>query len=284
MKLSYTFLLLLLFNFSFSQSQEEFRDYFMGEKLFCGSANNEAITCVANGLTIMHLLENNQENIEKCAALFSMGVKKDSTFCDAYFFTGYALSMLGNNKDAIVYYYMADSLSNNKSLIFKVNLAATALKAGPAGVDLARKKYEEIIKYFPYSPEGHHGYAVTSTIIGDYDKGLQQVEIAIYKYKRQHKKEPEDGILLRAVLLSLNNRHEEAIALFKKEVDDKYKEYDEYKVHYAYSLYKLSEINQDQRMKRQAFLLYNTVKDKASVPDTLDIRKLAITKPVPVQE
>jgi tetratricopeptide (TPR) repeat protein len=281
MKLFSALLFLLLLNTAHSQ---DYTEYFKGEKLNCGTANSEALDYLARGINILHLnFERKPEYYEKCAELFHAAIKKDSTFCDAYFFTGYALSLTGN-KDAVVFYYMADSLSFNKSILFKLNLAAAALKMGPQGADLARKKYEEIIQYFPYSHQGHYGYAITSTIIGDYDKGLQQLDIAVDKYKKQYKKEPEDAVLLRGALLSLNNKHEEAIALFKKEVSNELKKEDNYKVHYAYSLYKLSEIKQDKKMREKAFLLYNTVKDKASVPDTLDIRKLAITKPVTVQE
>jgi tetratricopeptide (TPR) repeat protein len=166
---------------------------------------------------------------------------------------------------------MADSLAQNKSLLFKINLAATALRMG--AVELARKKYEEINKYFPYTHEGHYGYAVTSTMLGDHDKGLQQIYIAIYKYKKKYDKEPEDALFLKAVLLSMNNRHEDAVSTFKS-IDKEYLEHDAYKVHYAYSLFKVAEIDDDDKIRKQAFKLYNKIKDKNAIPKEYDIQLL----------
>jgi len=121
-------------------------------------------------------------------------IKIDSTFCDAYYWAGYALKKSDLNKEAVAMYYMADSLAQNKSLEYKLNLATTSMIVGAD--DLARKKYEEIKEYFPNSPEGFYGVALTSTIIGDVGYGLENVNIAEKNYNQQN----ADTQLLKAIL------------------------------------------------------------------------------------
>src|SRR5690625_3300705 len=100
----------------------------------------------------------------------------DSTSCDAHFWARYAFRKSNMNKEAGAMYYMAHSLAQNKSLDYKQNLATVSMIIGAD--DLARRKFEEITQYFPNSPEGFYGIALTSTIIGDIDYGLENVNIA----------------------------------------------------------------------------------------------------------
>ena len=78
------------------------------------------------------------------ANIFVDLVKKDSTFCDAYFYAGYALRLQNEFRGATAMYYMADSLSQKPVLEFKMNLATTASYSG--AVELAREGNTEAAK------------------------------------------------------------------------------------------------------------------------------------------
>ena len=107
-------------------------------------------------------------------------VKEDPKYCDVFFLAGYYARLQNLHKEALVLYYAADSLSQNKAPIFKQNLAIQFMRFGK--VDKAREKYEEMVKYFPDNPEGYYGFAITSPEFGDYEKGLENINIAIEKY------------------------------------------------------------------------------------------------------
>ncbi len=182
-------------------------------------------------------------------------IKIDSTFCDAYYWAGYAYRKSNMNKEAVVMYYMADSLSQNKSLEYKQNLATTSMIVGAD--ELARRKFEEIKQYFPNSPEGYYGIALTSTIIGDVEYGLENVNIAEKKYGQPN----ADTQLLKAILLTLNEKHEESLLYYEK-IKNKFNKLDHFNGNYALSLFEIGTKNNDEKMLKLARKHYNKVKNK----------------------
>lgn len=187
-------------------------------------------------------------------------IKIDSTFCDAYFWAGYVFRKSEMNKEAVAMYYMADSLAQNKSLEFKQNLATASFIAGAD--ELARKKFEEIKKHFPKSPEGYYGVALTSTVIGDVEYGLENVNMAEKKYDRPN----ADTQLLKAILLTLNEKHEESIPYYEK-VKNKFNKLDHFNGSYAWSLYEVGIKNKDEKLIKLARKHYNKVKNKDELTD-----------------
>ncbi len=244
------FLLLFLNSKSFSQS-----DYFLGQRTYCGMPNQSdsrelfklGIDCINQNLYI-----------GAANQLFQKLIKQDSLFCDAYFFAGYTFRLSNMNKEAFAMYYMADSLSQNKSIEFKQNLAMMSVSIG--NMRFARKKYLEMTKYFPASPEGYYGIAITSPEIGDPDFGLENINIAEEKYYVENK----DVQFIKAILLNLNGKYEESIKYFEK-VQSKFSKDDYFNGNYALSLYELAILNNDEKQLKKAKKHYNKVKDKSNL-------------------
>ncbi len=243
----------MLFSNTYSQTE-----YFEGKQLYCESENPEAIRLFNIGIETLHLNTSlNKKFLKRTSDVFFKAYQTDTTFCDAMFFTGYTLRLL-NDKNAMVCYYMADSLANNKSIEFKVNLATEGLRFGnEEGVKIARKKYDEITKFFPENPEGYYGVALTSTMIGDIENGLNNIDIAIEKYNSEN----VDALFLKAVLLTLNARHEESLNYYEK-VKGNFKKDDNFNGNYALSLYEVAKANNDEKMMKLAQKHYKKVKNK----------------------
>lgn len=189
-------------------------------------------------------------------------IKIDSTFCDAYYWAGYALRKSDLNKEAVAMYYMADSLAQNKSLEYKLNLATTSMIVGAD--DLTRKKYEEIKEYFPNSPEGFYGVALTSTIIGDVGYGLENVNMAEKNYNQQN----ADTQLLKAILLTLNKKYEESLYYYDK-IKNKFPKLDHFNGNYALSLFEIGTQKNDEKMLKLAYKHYNKVKNKDELTEMM---------------
>jgi tetratricopeptide (TPR) repeat protein len=257
-------LILLILNTSFIFSQ----NYFEGKNLYCKSENPEAMKLFNAGIETLYLNRSlDKKYLDMTSKAFFQAYKKDTTFCDALFFTGYTLRLL-NHKNALPYYILADS-SYNKSIEFKTNLAAECLRYGnEKTIKLARKKYTEIIKLFPENPEGYYGFAVTSPILGDYEKGLENVNIAIEKYKIINPKLKDDVFYLKGILLSLNNKHNEALENLEK-VYSSYKKDFNFKVYYSLSLLKVSEEKKDEKMKKKALSIYEKIEEKDQIPQEI---------------
>lgn len=254
--------------FLISTSQLYSQDYFEGKRLYCVSQNPEAIRLFNIGVKTLYLNTSlDKKYLEKTAQVFFKAYKTDSTFCDAAFFTGYMLRLL-NEKSAFGYYYIADSLAQNKSIEFKSNLAAEAIKMGsPKSIGLAMKKYLEIIHYFPESPEGYYGYAMLSPMTKEYSKGLEYINVAINKYENSgHAK--DDAYFIKAILLTLNEKYEEANDYFEK-THSSYKKQEHFKIYSSLSLLKVSEMKNDQDMKKKAKKLYDKIEDKSLIPEDL---------------
>lgn len=252
-------ILIMSINSTFSQN------YFEGKNLYCKSENPEAMKNFNDGIEILYLNKSlDKKYLKITSTIFFDAYKKDTTFCDALFFAGYTLRLL-NDKNALALYIAADS-SYNKSLEFKTNLAAECLRYGnEKTIKIARKKYTEIIKLFPENPEGYYGFALTSPILGDYEKGLENVNIAVEKYKIINPKLKDDVFYLKGILLSLNNKHNEALENLDK-VYSSYKKDLNFKIYYSLSLLKVSQEKKDDKMKKKALSIYEKIEDKDQIP------------------
>jgi len=260
MKLTLTILLILVTNFIFSQ------DYFEGKRLYCKSENAKAMELFNTGIETLYLNRSlNKKYLRMTSDIFFKAYQTDTTFCDAMFFAGYTRRLL-DDKYALTCYYMADSLANNKSIEFKTNLAAEALRFGnEASIKIARKKYNEMIKYFPNSPEGYYGFAVTSPIYGDVEKGLEYINIAIEKYNLRNIKLKDDVVFLKGTLLTLNKKYEQGLEDLEKTYST-YKKDENFKIHYALCLLKVSEIKNDKKMKKRHLGFMKRLKTKKNYP------------------
>jgi tetratricopeptide (TPR) repeat protein len=258
---------IFLFTLIFTLGTAFAQDYFKGKNLICESENAEAMRLFNGGIKVLHLNQSlDKKYLEKTADIFFRAYKADTTFCDAAFFTGYTMRLM-NDKNALVFYYLADTLSQNKSALFKLNLAAEAMRfENEAGIKIARKKYLETIQYFPENPEGYYGFALTSIMINDTDKGLENINTAIQKYQITEGTVKIDAYFLKAVLLAVNKQYNEALGYFEKSRSSFKKEIN-YNIYYSLSLLKVSEANNDNEMKKQAKKVFEKIKDKSMIPE-----------------
>lgn len=247
------------------------QNYFEGKNLYCKSDNPRAMELFNTGIETLYLNKTlDKKYLKMTADVFFRAYQTDTTFCDAIFFAGYTKRLL-NDKYALTCYYYADSLANNKSIEFKTNLAAEALRFGnEASFKIARRKYNELIEYFPESPEGYYGFAITSPIFEDTDKSLENINIAIEKYKKINTELKDDVIFMKGVLLSFNKKYIEGLECLEKSYSS-YKKEENFKIHYSLCLLKVSEINNDEKMKKKALKNYEKIENKEQITNELKI-------------
>lgn len=253
------FLIVILFLIHAGNIFGQSDDYFLGKRTYCDMpADKESRERYKLGLDCI------QQNLYIGAAnqIFQDLIKQDSTFCDAYFFAGYTFRMSNMNKEAVIMYYMADSLAQNRSIEFKMNLAAAGMAAG--AIDLSRKKYEEMTKFFPHSAEGYYGIAVTSTMIGDIEYGLKNINIA----EDRHQEDYKDTQFMKAVLLTMNGKYEESLSYFEK-TKSRFSKLDHFNGNYALSLYEVGTAKKDEKMLKKARKHYDKVEDKDALTEHL---------------
>lgn len=195
-------------------------------------------------------------------------IEEDKEYCDAYFMAGYLLRLQNMDKESIAMYYMADSLAQNKSPIFKMNLAVTAFRLG--AMDLSRKKYKELITYFPENPEGYYGIANTSIVIGDFDNGLSNLKLAEKLYKEQSGVK-KDVKYLFGILYTLKEDYKTALPHLD-EVYSTYKKDDGYLATYALTQMKVGVDNNDDNLKKKAKKSYEKIKNINKIPEDLKIK------------
>ncbi|MEC4005398.1 hypothetical protein OX283_012080 [Flavobacterium sp. SUN052] len=249
---------LLVFNSSFSQN-----DYMSGKFKYCElhPSYNEKFNLGLEALSY-------KKYVGAAASIFLEITKKEPSSCDAFFWAGFSFRMLNKNKEALLCYYIADSLAQNKSIEFKQNLASISIVEGK--IKLSRKKYEEIIQFFPSSPEGYYGVALTSTMIGDYENGLNNMLIAVDKYGEITGDVYYQKELLLGVLLTLNKQYDTGL-IHLEECESKYRNDVNFKSHYALCLLKTSEMNKDEKMKAKAKKIYDKIENKDEISDDLKI-------------
>lgn len=251
-------LFLLIAHLSYSQS-----DYFDGNYTICPIPNDkESKENFKLGLDCIKA----NKFIGGANRLFLDLIKKDSTFCDAYFFAGYTYRLSNMDKAALTYYYLADSLSNNKTIIFKQNVAFMASKMG--AFKLAREKYNEMKQFFPESPEGFYGIASTSIFIGDIENGLENLNIAIKKYKENEIAIGDEVYFTQGILLTKSEKYIESIEVFEK-LSGKITKNDEYRINYAYSLIKNGKANSNEIQIKKAKKIFDKIEDKANLSEIM---------------
>lgn len=250
-------LFVLIFIFGIGKSQIQ-TDYFQGNTFYCTPKDDKTIELFQLGMKSLQFEKYHGAALN----IFTDLVKKDTTFCDAYFMTGYMLDLFEKDTLAFAFLNAADTLAKNKSIEFKLTAAMNGIKIGRP--DVAKRKYEQIKEFFPDSPEGYYGAAVTSPFFGEFEYGLENINTAITKYKRNGK----DALFLKAVLLTNLRRYEEAEKLFE-EVKSVYKKDENFKIHYAQTLLKLSDNLNDKKLRKKAENIYNSIQDKNSIPENL---------------
>ena len=258
-------LLLLLFSWipGYSQGITEVEDYMAGEFNYCET--NDSVMFKSYSYTRLVLSMTHQSDmptIRKLTSIFYSHYKADSLFCDAAFFTGYTLLLQNKINDAIFYYHIADSLSNNTSLLYKLNLASTAMLAG--AVEFSRKKYEEAVKYFPTHQGGYFGIANTAVIIGDYKNGIAAVNDGIRWCNRRKVLNLDEAYLLKGVLYTLDGEYAEGKEFLNKATS--YKNNDLYYIYYSLNLLWESQASNDDELKKEAKKYYKKIDWKSNIP------------------
>lgn len=239
--------------------------YFDGKDLNCPTENLEAKRLFESGIKILHLNVNlDPKNIDINANIFAKAVEQDTTFCDAYFFTGYLLNLNKRYKEAYAFLSVADMLSVKPSFLYKQNLASLCFKVGM--YEEARKTYQELSVKFPTSPEGFYGIAATSPMIGDYKNGIENIIKAENKYTDNKTKTQCN--LIKGILLTLDGQNLEAKNTLEK-VSWKYNNDINFNIHYSLALLKLADLNNNKKMKKKAKRIYSRIKNKNYIPPDL---------------
>lgn len=251
--MKYFLLFFLFIQLSFAQS-----DYFNGNYTICPIPDDkESQDNYKLGLDCIKV----NRYIGGANQLFLDLIKKDSTFCDAYFFAGYTYRISNMDKAALTYYYIAYSLSNNKSIIYKQNLAFMASKMG--AFKLARKKYNEMKEFFPENPEGFYGIASTSIFIGDTEVGLENLDKAITKYLQRGIPIGDEIYLVQG---TITEKYIESIEAFEK-LSGKITKNDDYRANYALSLMKKGKANNDEKLIKKAIKIFEKIEDKSNLSE-----------------
>ncbi|ANF52464.1 hypothetical protein A0O34_18920 [Chryseobacterium glaciei] len=251
--------LLIIFILIFSIKGFSQDSYFLGKTNYCTPEKAESKKNFELGIKALQY----PEFYEKATRILVLATDKDPKYCDAFFLAGYLLRLQDKHEDAIAYYYVADSLAQNKAPIFKQNLAIEFMRFGKA--DEARKKYEEMVKYFPTDPEGYYGIANTSIMLADYDKGLENLKKAEDLYKNTGGMK-DDGKYMYGMLYSLKGSYEEALP-YLEDVYSTYKKDDNYLALYALSQIKVGKSKNDEKLIKKAKNTYDKIKDKPIVED-----------------
>lgn len=248
--------LLCLINIRAQQNQT---DYFLGKRTYCKQPDNERV----NKIYPLGIRAVQQKSYLGAAFnIFAEVIETDNDFCDAYFWAGYTLKLSNEQEKAVIFYHAADSLAQNRSIEFKQNLATLAMKVGR--MSFSRTKFKEMTEYFPESPEGYYGIGLTSLFIEDYKNGLENINIAENKYNIPNK----DAQSLKAVLLTFNEKYEEAIPYFEK-VESDFKKDDIFNGCYALSLQKIGMKNSDEKMIQNSKKYYERVQNKEGLPELI---------------
>lgn len=251
-----TFLILFLtFKTLFGQLDNS---YFSGNKFYCQPKTEKAKEMFQLGMRTLQFKQYHGAGVK----IFTDLITEDRGFCDAFFMDGYLLDFMGETKLAFPLLYAADSLANNKSLEFKSKIATNALKNNRP--EVALKKYEEMKTYFPENAEGYYGVALLSPIFEKYEYGLENIDIAINKYNSKS----DDSYFVKAILLTNLKRYKLAQQLFEN-LGSRYKKDENFKIHYALTLLKISEENNDEKLKKKSLKIYNSISDKNLIPENL---------------
>ncbi|MFD0701469.1 hypothetical protein [Myroides pelagicus] len=214
---------------------------------------------------------NSDEHTSLAGKAFYQIIQKDKHLCDAYFFTGVALTRQDKHKAAVSYYYYADSLANGISDKFKEELAESALRVSNIG--LARKKYEELVITFPEKPSGYYGIGLTSTSIGDYELGISNLILAEEKYIQNNTwtlQRKSEVNLIRGILYTQLQQYKNAVESFELS-EEMFGELTDYLANYAWSTYNLFLLTRKNQYKEQCINTLIKLKNRKEIKqDFLD--------------
>ena len=247
------------------------QDYFRGKNLHCSTNNPEAKRLFDGGIEVLHLNDRlDKKYLAMNAEIFGRAILQDTTFCDGYFFAGYTLNLLGQFREAYAFHKMADKLSPKVDLLYKQNLAAICLKVGL--IDEARENYNQMVQFFPESPEGYYGVAITSPMVGDYSNGIINGKKAADLYSSSGF-EKDQVTYITGILLTLNKEYAEGLSTLK-EVPKRLRKDDHFNIFYSLSLLQVSISTNDPEMKKESVKYYKKIKDKANI--TEEVKSLFI--------
>ncbi|WP_160139874.1 tetratricopeptide repeat protein [Chryseobacterium sp. c4a] len=249
MKKLLTICILILFVKGFSQD-----NYFLGKTNYCTPQKQDSKKDFEMAILALQF----PKYYGGVTNLMMKVVKEDSTYCDAHFMAGYLFRLQDMHKEALVMYYIADSLSQNKAPIFKQNLAVQYMKFGK--VEKARKKYEEIIKYFPGDPEGYYGVANTALVLEDYDKGIENLKKAEERYNYIGSVKMDVKYMFGA-LYCLKEAYDEALP-YLDEAYPTYKKDENYLALYALTQIKVGRKKSDEKLIKKAQKTFDKIKNK----------------------
>lgn len=258
-KKCFTLLSILILSSSFSLAQESDYEYSFDKiQLECPTVNSKLIEYYKSGLEAL----NYPRLANTAGKIFFSIINEDKSLCDAYFYTGVALTKQGKHEAALNYYYYADSLSVKSNSDFKQELAEAAIRIHNIG--LARKKYEELVKAFPEDPDGYYGIGLTATSLGDVDNGLKHLQIAEEKYVIEGSwtiARENEVYLMYGLLLTMAKKYKEAVVYFEK-CSNTYDTLDDYNANYALVTYKLYLETKEDKWKEVSKLSFDKIKDK----------------------
>ncbi|EAZ95976.1 hypothetical protein FBBAL38_01115 [Flavobacteria bacterium BAL38] len=75
---------------------------------------------------------------------------------------------------------------------------------------------------------------------------------------------------MKGILLSFNKKYIEGLEYLEKSYSS-YKKEENFKIHYSLCLLKVSEINNDEKMKKKALKNYEKIENKEQIPNELKI-------------
>ncbi|MBB1140944.1 M48 family metallopeptidase [Myroides sp. WP-1] len=259
----YRFLcLLFLFGGGIQCLAQKIPAYSINE-LVCPTTNKEILDLYNMGFSALE----QTEYYNTAGRIFFQIIQQDKKLCDAYYYTGVALTKQDKDNAAYTYLYYADSLATQPTLTFKVALAESALRIDNIG--LARKKYEEIKQYFPNSPEGYFGLSLTATSIGDIVEGLVNTDRTLAKYKNTGlltEQREQEIYFIKAILLRMNTQYDKAIAFFEKS-----KPYfgttTDFLANYALATYELYKQTKEDKWKVESQRALEQIQDQTTLKD-----------------
>ncbi|MGG5578642.1 hypothetical protein ACPDHL_15070 [Myroides sp. C15-4] len=228
------------------------------EELACPTDNKEIITLYETGFSALQ----KTTYYNTAGRIFFQIIQQDKTLCDAYYYTGVALTKQDKDDAAYTYLYYADSLATQPQMPFKIALAESALRVGNVG--LARKKYQEIKQYFPDRPEGYYGLSLTATSIGDLVEGLVNTDRTLAKYKSTGGltlEREQEIYLIKAILLRMNTQYDKAIEFFEKSKAH-FGTTSDYLANYALTTYELYKQTQEEKWKIESQQALEQIQNK----------------------
>lgn len=205
------------------------------------------------------------ENTDIAGKIFLNITTKDESMCDAYFWIGVCLTEMKKEKNAVLYYYYADSLSVKSNLIFKRELAEAGIRTGLLG--LADQKYNELIQDFPNEVEGYIGLGVVATSNGNIKDGLDNLAIAERKLNNTSplsQKQRDQIELMYGILYVQQEDFLKAITHLDN-CKKAFWELDDWNANYAWTAYNLYMQNKELRWKLESEKALERIQNKAEI-------------------